>query len=219
MAPNALRVLVVDDHEVVRRGLCALLESEPDYEVCGEAANGVDAVRKSKQLTPDVAIIDVSMPRLNGLEAARRIRKTSPHTEIILLTMHESESLLRDALECGVRAYVLKSDAGRDLIAAVAAVRRGTPFFSGAISAMLAQAYVDTTEGNIPTRTAKGLTAREREIVQLLAEGHSNKEIAVLLELSVKTVETHRSNILRKLGLHSLPDLVRYAIRNQIIVA
>jgi DNA-binding NarL/FixJ family response regulator len=210
---NPLRILLADDHEVVRRGLRALLESEPTFQVCAEAANGRDAVRKAKEVTPDVAVIDINMPELNGMEAIRRIRKVSPRTQIVILTMFESERLLREAVGCDVKAYILKSDAARDLITAINAVALSRPFFSPAISSILLDHYAKTPRGE----PGEQLTGREREILQMLAEGNSNKDIATALSISVKTAETHRGNILRKLGLHSLTELIRYAIRNQII--
>ena len=219
--PNATpvkRVLIADDHDVVRRGLRALLESENGFEVCGEAIDGREAVRKARQLTPDIAVIDISMPVLNGIEAIGQIRAASPHTEVIIISMHESDDLLRDALKAGARGYVLKSAAGRDLLAAVNALRDGKPFFSPAISELLLEKYLSETSTSERVEGLR-LTRREREIVQLLAEGRTNKEIATALNISVKTALTHRSNILHKLGLHSLPALVRYAIRNRIIEA
>lgn len=212
------RVLIADDHDVVRRGLRALLESENGFEVCGEAIDGREAVRKAKQLTPDIAVIDISMPVLNGIEAVGQIRAASPRTEVVIISMHESEDLLRDALKAGARGYVLKSAAGRDLLAAVTALREGKPFFSPAMSEMMLDQYLSKESASKGDGGLR-LTRREREIVQLLAEGRTNKEIATALNISIKTALTHRSNILHKLGLHSLPALVRYAIRNRIIEA
>lgn len=211
------RVLIADDHDVVRRGLRALLESENGFAVCGEAIDGREAVRKARQLTPDIAVIDISMPVLNGIEAIGQIRAASPRTEVVIISMHESEDLLRDALKAGARGYVLKSSAGHDLLAAVNALREGKPFFSPAISQMMLDQYL--SKGAPEEAETLRLTRREREIVQLLAEGRTNKEIATSLNISIKTALTHRSNILHKLGLHSLPALVRYAIRNKIIEA
>lgn len=212
------RVLIADDHDVVRRGLRALLESETGFEVCGEAIDGREAVRKARQLTPDIAVLDISMPILNGIEAIRHIRAASPRTEVVIITMHDSEDLLRDALKAGARGYVLKSAAGRDLLAAVAALRDGKPFFSPAISELMLEQYL-SHHGASGEAGGLRLTRREREIIQLLAEGRTNKEVATALSISIKTALTHRSNILRKLGLHSLPALVRYAIRNKIVEA
>jgi DNA-binding NarL/FixJ family response regulator len=213
-----VRILIADDHEVVRRGVRALLEARAAWEVVGEAATGREAVEMATRLKPDVAIVDITMPDLNGLEATRRIRKVAPRTEVLILTMHDSEQVVREVLDAGARGYLLKSDAGRDLIAAVEALRQHKPFFTSTVSKMLLRAYVKSTrpadEGAVAWTQ---LSAREREITQLLAEGKSNKEVATALNISVKTVETHRSNIMRKLDLHSLSDLVRYAVRNRII--
>jgi DNA-binding NarL/FixJ family response regulator len=186
--------------------------------VCGEAVDGRDAVRKAKQLTPDIAIVDISMPMLNGIETTRQLRAVSPRTEVIVLSMHDSEELVRDALLSGARAYVLKAAAGRDLIAAVSALREGKPFFSAGVNEILLDRYLDKTSPASPGPGSR-LTRREREIVQLLAEGRTNKEVASMLDISIKTALTHRNNILHKLGLHSLAGLVRYAIRNKIVEA
>jgi DNA-binding NarL/FixJ family response regulator len=214
-----VRILIADDHEVVRRGLRALLEAQPDWEVVAEAVTGRDAIEKAKQTTPDVAIIDVGMPELNGLEATRQVLKALPPTEVLILTMHESEQIVREVLDAGARGYVLKSDAGRDLVAAVEALCQHRTFFSSKISEMLLNSYLRhsdrTTEVSESPRGR--LTAREREIVQLLAEGKSNKEVAASLNISIKTAETHRTNIMNKLDLRSITELVRYAVRNNIV--
>ena len=210
------RILVADDHEVVRRGVRALLEAEPGWEVCGEAITGREAVEKAERLTPDIVILDIGMPELNGLDAARQIRKLCPNSEILILTMHESEQIVREVLAAGARGYILKSDAGRDLVVAVNALRQHKPFFASSIAGVLLDNYLKSTEGH-KAEVSGTLTSREREIVQLLAEGKSNKEVAVALGISVKTAETHRTNVMRKLDLHSLSELVRYAIRNKII--
>jgi DNA-binding NarL/FixJ family response regulator len=210
------RILVADDHEVVRRGVRALLEAEPGWQVCGEAITGREAVAKTKELAPHVVILDISMPELNGLEATRQIRKEAPQTEILILTMHDSEQMIREVLTAGARGYVLKSDAGRDLVAAVHALIRHKPFFASSVAQPVLDAYLKSAEDAADQRSGT-LTMREREIIQLLAEGNTNKEIAKTLHISVKTAETHRTNIMRKLALHSLTDLVRYAIRNRIV--
>ena len=213
-----VRILVADDHEVVRRGIRALLEVQPGCEVCGEAVTGREAVRKARRLAPDIVILDIGMPELNGLDATRQIRKALPHTEVLILTMHESEQVVREVLAAGARGYLLKSDGGRDLVAAVEALRKHKPFFTSTVAEQLLEEYLKTPAQPGAARSAPArLTPREREIVQLLAEGKSNKEVAVALGISVKTAETHRTNIMRKLDLHSLSDLVRYAIRNKII--
>ncbi len=214
---KAVRILVADDHEVVRRGVRALLEGEPGWEVCDEAITGREAVEKAKRLTPDIVILDIGMPELNGLDAARQIRKLVPSSEVLILTMHESEQTVREVLAAGARGYVLKSDAGRDLIAAVNALRQHKPFFASSVTGVVLDGYLKNADGAAAAQAAGLLTAREREIVQLLAEGRSNKEVAVTLGISVKTAETHRTNIMRKLDMHSVGELVRYAVRNRII--
>ena len=210
----SLRILIADDHSVVRAGLRTLLESRGDWEVCGEAADGREAVEKATKLKPDVAVLDIGMPLLNGVEAARRIHKASPGTEILILTMHESDDLVQQVVEAGARGYILKDDADRILIAAVDAVRHHKPYFSTRVSGTVESPNA-TTE---PTRASRSrLTPREREILQLLAEGKSNKEVASLLGISVNTAEAHRANIMVKLDLHSVTELVHYAIRNNFI--
>jgi DNA-binding NarL/FixJ family response regulator len=216
----AFRILVADDHEVVRRGLCALLQGQPDWEVCGAAGDGREALDKTQKLKPDVVILDIGMPSLNGLEATRQILKTMPHTKVLILTLHDSDQVVREVLNAGARGFLLKSDAARDLVAAVEALRRDKTYFTSKVAAMVLEGYLKQgTPGAQPatTQTRNRLTPREREIVQLLAEGKSTKEVAVALGLSVKTAETHRSNIMRKLELHSVSDLVLYAVRNNIV--
>jgi DNA-binding NarL/FixJ family response regulator len=217
--------LVADDHEIVRRGLKALLEAQPEWEVVAEAVTGREAVEKAKQTTPEVAILDVGMPDLNGLEATRQVLKALPSTEVLILTMHESEQIVREVLDAGARGYVLKSDAGRDLVAAVEALCQHRTFFSSKVSDMLLNSYLrhadkspDSGLAAVATESPRSrLTAREREIVQLLAEGKSNKEVAAALNISIKTAETHRTNIMNKLDLRSITELVRYAVRNNIV--
>jgi len=206
-----IRILIADDHEIVRRGLRMLLEGEPGCSVIGEAGNGPEAVAKALELKPDVALLDVDMPQLNGMEATRRIREALPQTEVLGLSVHDSEHVARQMIACGARGYIVKSDAGTELIAALESVVRHKPFVSPRIS--LAPAL--TSAGSAPA--IADLTARERETAQLLAEGLSNKEIATRLDIAVKTAETHRTNVMRKIGAHSLADVVRYAIRNGIV--
>ena len=213
-----VRILIADDHEIVRRGLRAVLENQPNWMVVSEAITGRDAIEKAKEYTPDIAIVDIGMPELNGLEATRQILKLLPQTEILILTMHESEQIVREVLAAGARGYVLKSDAGKDLVAAVDALCQHRTFFSSKVSEMLLHTYLrhgDRPEAAEITRSR--LTAREREIVQLLAEGKSNKEVAQTLNISIKTAETHRTNIMNKLDLRSITELVRYAVRNHIV--
>jgi DNA-binding NarL/FixJ family response regulator len=215
-----LRLLVVDDHEVVRKGLRSVLEQQPGWQVAGEASNGREAVTKAKELQPDVTVLDISMPSLNGLEATRQMLKQDSRAKVLILTMHESDPLVQEVLNAGARGYLLKSDAGKDLVTAVEAVRRNKTFFTAKVGQMVLDGYLDKkpkpADSDAP---ASRLTPRQREIVQLLAEGKSSKEVAVALGLSVKTAETHRANIMRRLECHSVSELVRYAIRNGIIVA
>jgi DNA-binding NarL/FixJ family response regulator len=214
-----LRILLADDHDIVRRGLKDLLEQHVGWQVCAEAANGREAVELALQHRPHVAVIDLSMPELNGLEATRRIRQSLPDTEVLIFTMHESEELIREVLGAGARGYLLKSDAVRQLIPAVESLSQKNPYFAGRVSAVVLDGFLKGGQVTLEGPTAERLTSREREVVQLLAEGKSNKQIARLLDLSVKTVETHRTAAMRKLELNSLPDLVRYAVRMQIIQA
>ena len=216
----AIKLLVADDHEVVRKGFRAILEAQHDCEVVGEAGDGRRAVEMARELRPDIVVMDVSMPQLNGLEAARQILKSRPQTKILILTMHESDSLIREVLDTGARGYILKSDAGQDLVSAVEALRMNKTFFTSRVTQMILDGYLKGDPRPAESEVARGrLTPRQREIVQLLAEGKSSKEIAVALGLSVKTAETHRANIMRKLDCHSVSEVVRYAIRNKIIDA
>lgn len=214
-----LRILIADDHDLLRRGVKSLLQSHAGWEVCAEARTGREAVAKAEELLPDIAVLDISMPDLNGVDAAKRIRKASPSTEILILSMHYSDQLIRDILEAGVRGYIVKSDSDRDLIIAVETLAKHKPFFTPrATEVMLTNFNAGKTahiDGSEPLRDR--LTSREREIVQLLAEGKSSKEVASSLNISVKTAETHRANVMRKLQLHTVSELVRYAVRNQIV--
>ncbi len=214
-----LRILLADDHEIVRRGLCALLEKHEGWEVCGEASSGREALELAKQLKPDIVILDIGMPSLNGLATSKQLLQYDPSFKIIILTITDSDQVIREALNAGARGFVLKSDAARDLVSAVEAVASKRMFFTPRVNDLVLAGFLEkgrpisTNEPpSLPT-----LTARECEITQLLAEGKSSKEVASLLNLSTKTVETHRSNIMRKLGVHSIRDLVVYAIRNNII--
>ncbi len=212
---TAARILIADDHELLRRGLVAELSQVPGWVVVAEVANGRAAVTSAAELKPDLVVLDLTMPELNGLEAARRILAAEPGTRILILTAHESEQLVREVLSVGARGYVLKSDAGRILVVALQALLEGGSFFTSSVARMVMDGYLRSEASD--ASTAQTLSGREREIVQLLAEGNSNKDVARALNISVKTAETHRSNIMRKLGLGSLPELVRYAIRNSII--
>ena len=220
MAP--FRILLADDHEVVRAGLRALLEEQQGWEVVAEAVDGREAVEKATKLKPDAVVIDIAMPSLNGLEAVRQIVKAVPHARVLVLTMYDSDPLIQQVLQAGARGYLLKSDAGRDLVSAIDALRRNKTFFTPKVSQMVLEGYLDKNpREKEPESEAESLrlTGRQREIVQLLAEGKSSKEVAAVLGLSVKTAETHRANIMRKLDCHSVTELVRYAIRNHIIAA
>jgi DNA-binding NarL/FixJ family response regulator len=218
------RILLADDHEVVRKGIRAMLETREGWKVCGEAATGREAVRLAAELRPDVAILDLSMPELDGLEATRQIKRESPRTEVLVFTMHDTPRLIREVLAAGARGYVLKSDASRHLISAVEALSDHRPFFTSVVSESILEGYLQFVSGDDPkaARTAAAgtpnlLTRREREIVRLLAENLTNKEIATKLSISVKTVETHRGAIMKKLGLSSIVELVYYALRNKIV--
>lgn len=208
------RILIADDHELVRQGLRRVLAEKTAWDIVGEATDGRLAVDLARQQRPDVAVLDYAMPSLNGLEAARQIRAELPNTEVLILTMHESETLVRDVLAAGAKGYVLKSDAGRILVQAIEALLAHKPFFSPDVAELILTGYLRSGERE---DAAQVLTPREREVVQLLAEGRGTKDVADLLGLSVKTVESHRANVMRKLGLQSLAELVRYAIRNKII--
>jgi DNA-binding NarL/FixJ family response regulator len=216
-----LRILVADDHDIMRRGLKQLLTAKPGWEVCAEAKNGREAVSLAEQHKPDIVVMDISMPELNGLEAVRRIRKQLPRTEVVVLTLHFSDQLVQDVVEAGARGYIMKSDADRDLVAAVEALSCKRSFFTPRAGEMVLNGF--RKRDAKPDSDHQGyrgrLTVREREIVQLLAEGKSSKEVAVALGISVKTAETHRANIMRKLEIHSVSELVRYAVKNQIIEA
>jgi DNA-binding NarL/FixJ family response regulator len=214
-----LRILIADDHEVVRRGLVTLLQAHEGWEVCGEATDGRDAVAKATQLKPDVVVLDVGMPGLNGLAATRQLIQQDPHSRVIVLTITDSDQVIREALDAGARGFVLKSDASRDLVAAVEAVEHNRMFFTSRVNDMVLAGYLGRRHGGPSDAMPRlpELTPREREVIQLLAEGKSSKEVASLLNLSTKTAETHRSNIMRKLGFHSIRDLVVYAIKNNII--
>jgi DNA-binding NarL/FixJ family response regulator len=211
------RILVVDDHDIVRQGVCALISAQPTWEICGEARNGREAVKLAGELKPDIVIMDLLMPDLNGLDAARQIRKLSPSTEILILSGHEETELIQSVFDSGIRAYIFKSQARSHLVPAVTALLGKKPYLTSRISEVLFRRFEQESGGEKGGRPEAALTAREREIVQLLAEGRSNKEVAASLTISIKTVETHRASIMRKLNLDSLSDLVRYAIRHQII--
>ncbi len=215
-----VRILVADDHDIFRRGLKSLLLSRPGWEVVGEARTGREAVVLAEKLEPDVVVIDISMPELNGVEAARQIHKAFPKVGILILTVHFSDQLLAEIVESGARAYIMKSDADRDLVRAVEALITHRTFFTASAAEILLNGYSrGNSVPNPQTHLRNRITAREREIVQLLAEGKTSKEVASVLGISVKTAETHRANIMRKLEIHSVSEVVRYAVKNQIVAA
>lgn len=212
-----VRLLLADDHDVVRRGLRDLLTQQPGWEVCGEATTGRQAVQMAINLLPNVAILDLTMPELNGLEATRQIKKAAPSVEVLIFTMHESEQLIREVLAAGARGYLLKSDASRYVVSAVEALVQHRPFLTWKASETVLDSFLLSHSAGETGVTGDPLTGREREIVQLLAEGNSSKKIASILGISVKTVDTHRATIMRKLDAHSIVDIVHYAIRNNLV--
>jgi DNA-binding NarL/FixJ family response regulator len=215
---ETLRILIADDHQLFRNGVRALLQSHAGWEICGEASTGREAVAKTIELRPDVIILDISMPDLNGADAARRIRMASKNAEILILSVHYSDQLIREIIDAGAHGYVLKTDSDRDLLLAVESLARHKPFFTSKAKRVIQNEFI--REGkftNISTVLRNPLSSREREIVQLLAEGKNSRGVSLSLGISVKTVETHRANIMRKLEIHNVSELVRYAVRNQII--
>jgi DNA-binding NarL/FixJ family response regulator len=211
-----LRILIADDHEVARKGIRSLLETKMGWEVCGEATDGREAVECASRLKPDVLLLDIGMPNLNGLDATRQILATNPGARILILTVHDSDQVVREVLAAGARGFVLKSDAGRDLVAAVEALQNRRTFFTPRVAQMMLEGYLRPPDENDPFGQ-QVLTPREREVIQLVAEGKTTKEVATALSLSVKTAETHRTNLMRKLDLHSVAALTLYAVRNGIV--
>jgi DNA-binding NarL/FixJ family response regulator len=214
---NVLRILIADDHEVARKGIRSLLENHPGWEVCAEAKDGREAVEFAESLRPDVLLLDIGMPNLNGLDAARQILATDPDARILILTVHDTEQIVREVLAAGARGFLLKSDAGRDLVAAVEALQRRRTFFTSKVAEMMLDGYLRPHSDTGDPTGQRVLTPREREVIQLVAEGKTTKEVASVLSLSVKTAETHRTNLMRKLDLHSVADLTLYAVRNGIV--
>jgi len=213
-----IKVLIADDHDLMRRGIKGIIDLKKGWEICAEAQTGVQAVAKAKEFKPDIAILDITMPELNGLEAARRIQQVSEKTEILILSVHYSDQLIREVIEAGIRGYIVKSDSDRDLSIALDNLANHKPFFAPRVTEVI----LNSSSGRMsaPTEGPRNrITSREREIVQLLSEGKSSKEVAALLNISVKTAETHRANIMRKLQMHTVSELVRYAVRNRIIEA
>jgi DNA-binding NarL/FixJ family response regulator len=211
-----LRILIADDHEVARKGIRSLLESHAGWEVCGEARDGREAVECAGRLQPDVLLLDIGMPNLNGLDAARQILAMRPEARILILTVHDSEQVVREVLATGAQGFLLKSDAGRDLLAAVEALQHRRTFFTSSVAQMMLEGYLRPDEEGEGSQQCV-LTPREREVIQLVAEGKTTKEVATALSLSVKTAETHRTNLMRKLNLHSVAALTLYAVRNGIV--
>jgi DNA-binding NarL/FixJ family response regulator len=215
---SPLRILIADDHDVMREGTRAVIERQPGWEVCGIAVTGREAVKQAFALKPDVVVMDMSMPELNGLDAAVQIKRRLPQTEILIFTAHQTDKLIREVFEAGAKSFIFKSDAHHFLVEAIESLSKHKPFFTNKVSEVLfAEILHRSEEKSDDAQTSLRLTRREREIVQLLAEGRSNKEIAGVLGVSVRTAETHRANVLRKLNLDSVASLVRYAIRNKMI--
>ena len=211
-----IRILLADDHTILRDGIRALLEDQQDIEVIGEAEDGQSAVKMAAQLDPDIVIMDIAMPLLNGLEATRHIRRDSPQVKVLILTMHENEEYIRQVLAAGAFGYVLKDAAARDLLGAIRAVYNGEAVLSPAVTRLVIEDYLRW--GDIqPMDASNELTSREREVLQLIAEGYTNKEIAEILCLSIKTIQSHRTNLMSKLDLHNRGDLIKYAIQQKII--
>lgn len=214
-----IRIILAEDHAMMRRGLRLVLEQQRDFEVVGEASDGREAVELAETKKPDVALLDITMPNWNGIEAARHISAKHSKTAIIMLSMHADESFVLRSIKAGARGYLLKESPEIDLVSAIRNISAGKSFFSPAVSRMLAQDYVRKLQENDIVDTYELLTAREREILQLIAEGGSNKDIANKLHLSLFTVETHRGNILKKLNLHGIPELILYAVRKGVITS
>jgi two-component system, NarL family, response regulator NreC len=214
---SQIRIALADDHAVMRTGLRLVLERQADFAVIGEASDGREAVALVQRETPDVLVMDIGMPNLNGIEAARQVAAAAPQVAVVILSMHSDESYVLRALKAGARGYLLKESAESDLIAAIRAVHAGKAFFSPAVSRMLVEDYVRQLQDREIEDSYELLTTREREILQLVAEGKSNKEVAAILNLSLYTIETHRGNLMEKLGLHTVPELILYAVRKGVI--
>jgi two-component system response regulator NreC len=215
----SIRILIADDHGIVRQGLRSVLSRNPYFEIVGEAASGVEAVALARKLTPDVLIIDIGMPELNGIDAASQIHKSNPEIRIIVLSMHSDETYVLRALNAGAKGYLLKDSAEMDLVPAVHAVYRGKPFFSPQIAQVLLEDYMQTLQQKKLQDSYELLTEREKEVLRLFAHGKSNKEAAAFLDLSVNTIETHRNSLMKKLNLHNTAEIVLYAVRKKIVTS
>ena len=215
--PNPVRILIADDHTIVRQGLASLLNDQPDLKVVGQADNGRAAVDKTLELKPDIIIMDIAMPQMNGIEAVKRIKKKLPKSKVLILSMYSHEHYIHELLETGVSGYLLKDASGRDIINAIHAAMNNETFLSPSISKVVVDTYRSPRKGTASAERYKRLSNREREVFQLIAEGHSNKDVATLLFLSPATVETHRAHILQKLDVHNTAELVLYAVRRGVI--
>jgi DNA-binding NarL/FixJ family response regulator len=215
---SPLRILIADDHDVMRQGTRTVIERQTGWEVCGVATNGREAVAQASELKPDIVILDMTMPQLNGLDASVQIKREVPGAEILMFTAHEADDLIRSAFDAGIKSFIAKTEAHQFLVEAIESLARHKPYFTAKVSDILFSNILNRTAGRRDdAEPGQRLTAREREIVQLIAEGKSNKEVAAALQISVRTAETHRANLLRKLNLDSVAGLVRYAIRNKLI--
>lgn len=214
---SSISGLLAEDHTILRKGLCSLLENEYGIEVIGEAENGREAIEKAEKLKPDIVVLDISLPLLNGIEVTKQLRKNFPEIKILILTMHTSDEFVFEVLNAGAKGYIIKKAAPDELVSAIHAISLGKSYFSPEISKMLIERKIETGQTQDGSITVKILTEREREVLQLVAEGHSSREIADMLFLSIKTVENHRANMMEKLGLHNLTELIKYAISKGII--
>jgi DNA-binding NarL/FixJ family response regulator len=215
---NKVRILVVDDHSIVRQGVCGLLETQPGWEICGEASSGREAIAKATRMRPEVVIMDITLPDLNGLAATQQIRAAIPEAKIVVLSMHETGQMVHEALRAGAHSYVFKSDLARDLISTLKMVIQGNTYFSSPVSEKFMQTYISDSRGTEkPVTPQAKLTRRQVEVVRLLAQGKSNKEVATALGITTKTAETHRSAIMRRLQLQSFSELVRFAVREKMV--
>ncbi len=216
---SKIRVLLADDHTIVRQGLRALLDTHEDIEIVGEAENGRQAFEKTEQISPDIVVLDITMPYLNGIEATRKIKKLNPEIKVIVLTVHDSEEYVHQILQAGASGYLLKESAVSDLVSAINAVNKGDVFLSPTISKVVVKEYIKHTEGESREFDSLDvLTSREREVLQLIAEGHTNREVARLLKLSVKTIDVHRARIKEKLNIIDTAGLIKYSIRKEMIM-